>query len=174
MDSRAKIAGHAVHPMLIVFPLGLLATSLIFDFITLASGNRDWSAASFYMIAAGVVGGLLAAIFGLVDWLAIKKSTRAKAIGAWHGIGNVLVVGLFVISWALRYSHRGRPGAAAIILSLVAVFLALATGWLGGELVERLGIGVDTGAHEDAPSSLSGAPITQHATGLLREQPART
>lgn len=172
MDSRAKLAGHPIHPMLIVFPLGLLASSLIFDLIRLGSGNGDWSVAAFYMIAAGVVGGLAAAFFGLIDWIAIPSGTRAKVIGAWHGIGNVVVVALFVISWALRYNHRDRPGGAAIILSLIAVFLALFTGWLGGELVDRLGIGVDTGANANAPSSLSGRPATETA-GILREQQTR-
>src|SRR5919205_309232 len=71
MDSKAKLAGHAIHPMLIVFPLGLLATSFFFDLIHLASGGERWGYASFYMIAAGILGALVSAVFGLVDWLAI-------------------------------------------------------------------------------------------------------
>jgi uncharacterized membrane protein len=157
MESRAKLAGHAVHPMLIVLPLGLLATTVIFDLIRAATDEADLAVASFYMIAAGILGGLLAAIFGLVDWLAIPAGTRAKRIGLWHGVGNVVVVALFAVSWLLRRGQDSYvPTGLALWLGIIAVLLALLTAWLGGELVERLGVGVDPGANLDAPSSLSG------------------
>ena len=110
------------------------------------------------MIAAGIIGGLLSAIFGFIDWWAIPSGTRAKAIGTWHGVGDVIVVVLFIGSWVLRRPDPNQPSMAALTLSFVAVALALITGWLGGELVDRLGVGVDNGAHLDAPSSLSGQP----------------
>src|SRR3954464_2778991 len=156
MESKAKLLGHPIHPMLIVFPLGLLATAVIFDVITLAGRNGAWAGMAFYLIAAGVIGGLLAAVFGLIDWLAIPSGTRAKAIGLWHGVGNVVVVALFAASWFLRRGTPDAPGTLALILSFAGVVLALVTGWLGGELVDRLGVGVDDGAHLNAPSSLSG------------------
>ncbi len=155
MESRAKIAGHPVHPMLIVFPLGLLATAVIFDIITLVWGAGRWSEMSFWMILVGVIGGLVAAVFGLIDFLAIPSGTRAHAIGLWHGAGNVVVVVLFAVSWFLRRPDPAAPGALAYVLSFVAVALALVTGWLGGELVDRLGVGVDDGANLDAPNSLA-------------------
>ncbi len=155
MESRAKIAGHPVHPMLIVFPLGLLATAVIFDIITLVWGAGRWSEMSFWMILVGVIGGLVAAVFGLIDFLGIPSGTRAHAIGLWHGLGNVVVVVLFAVSWFLRRADPAAPGALAYVLSFVAVALALVTGWLGGELVDRLGVGVDEGANLDAPSSLA-------------------
>ena len=154
MNRKAKVLGHLIHPILIVFPLGLLATSVVFDLITLFTGNPVWSGAAFYMIGAGVIGGLLAAVFGLWDWLTIPAGTRARAVGAWHGIVNVVVVLLFVASWALRYNHPNAPGALALTCSFVAGAFAVIGGWLGGELVQRLGVGVDQGAGLDAPSSL--------------------
>jgi uncharacterized membrane protein len=165
VESRAKLAGHAVHPMLIVFPLGLLATAVVFDVISLATGNAELVTFSYWAIAAGVVGGLLAALFGLVDWLAIPGGTRAKTVGAWHGAGNVVVVGLFAGSWLLRTgAQEHRPDGVPFLLALLGAGVALVTGWLGGELVERLGIGVDAGAHADAPPSLSGRPAGEGAT----------
>ncbi len=154
MESRAKVLGHPVHPMLIVFPLGLLATAVIFDIIHLASGGLVWSAAGFYMIGAGIIGGLVAALFGLIDWMAIPKKSRARVVGAWHGIGNVVVVLLFIGSFAWRWSEPIFPATGAYILSFAGFCLALITGWLGGELVDRLGVGVDDGANANAPSSL--------------------
>jgi uncharacterized membrane protein len=155
MDSRAKLFGHPIHQMLIVFPFGLLAMAVIFDVLALALGNGYWSEIAFWMIAAGVVTGLLAAPFGAIDWWAIPSGTRAKRVGALHGIGNVVVVLLFALSWLLRRDAPAAPETMALLLSFAGGFLALGTGWLGGELVDRLAIGVDDGAHPDAPSSLS-------------------
>jgi uncharacterized membrane protein len=156
MESKVKVAGHPVHPMLIVFPLGLLATAVIFDVISLSTSDGKWSSMAWYMIAAGVIGGLLAAVFGLIDWLAIPSNTRAKSVGLLHGALNVLVVLLFIGSWLLRRPDPATPGSFALTLSFAAVVIAVVAGWFGGELVDRLGVGVDDGAHLNAPSSLSG------------------
>ena len=77
MESKARIFGRQIHPMLVVFPLGLLATSLAFDIIYMSGGTSRWAAGSFLMIGAGIIMGLLAAVFGLIDWLAIPAGTRA-------------------------------------------------------------------------------------------------
>jgi uncharacterized membrane protein len=157
MESRAKILGHPIHQMLIPFPLGVLGMSVVFDLIALARDRHvPLFTAAYYMIAAGIVSGLLAAVFGAIDFLAIPPNTRAKRVGAMHGIGNVIVVVLFAASWLLRRDQPGDPGGLAIALSLAAFGLAGITGWLGGELVDRLSVGVDDGAHLDAPSSLTG------------------
>jgi len=156
MEARAKLFGHPIHQMLIVFPLGLLGASLFFDLIALGAGKPALMQAAFYMIAAGILAGLLAAIFGLIDFLGIPGATRAKRIGLLHGVGNVIVVGLFAVSWWLRRPDPSAPGTTPVVISAVAVAIALVTGWLGGELVDRLGVGVDDGANVNAPSSLSG------------------
>jgi uncharacterized membrane protein len=154
MESRAKLLGHPIHQMLIVFPLGLLAMALIFDIIHLVTSVGYWSEIGYWMIAAGIISGLVAAPFGLIDWLAIPAGTRAKRIGAWHGGGNLVVVLLYAASWWFRRSAPQNPMMAAYVLSFGGGLIALVTGWLGGELVDRLAVGVDPGAHADAPSSL--------------------
>jgi uncharacterized membrane protein len=155
-DSHMKLLGHPIHPMLVVFPLGLFATAAVFDILYLSTGNLAFSTVSYYMIAAGILGGLLAAIFGFIDWLGLKGNTRAKNLGLWHGLGNFTIVVMFVLSWFLR---RGNvdfvPNSLALLLSFAGVGLALITGWLGGELVYRLGVMVDPKANVNAPSSLS-------------------
>jgi uncharacterized membrane protein len=158
MESRAKFLGHPVHQMLIVFPLGLLATAVVFDVIHLAGAGTTMTIVSYWMIAAGIIGGFLAAPFGWIDWFAIPRGTRAKSIGLWHGAGNVVVLLLFIGSWFLRRDLPERPEALAFALSFAGAGLALLTGWLGGELVDRLSVGVDDGAHPNAPSSLSRRP----------------
>jgi uncharacterized membrane protein len=154
MESRAKLFGHPVHTMLIVFPLGLLAMAVVFDLIAIGKAQGYWSEIGYWMMAAGILSGLLAAPFGFIDWLAIPSGTRAKRVGALHGGGNVVVLTLFAASWLLRGATPRDPGTLALALSFSAGALALMTGWLGGELVDRLAVGVDEGANLNAPSSL--------------------
>jgi uncharacterized membrane protein len=159
-----KLAGHAIHPMLIVFPLGLLATAVAFDLAGLGSGSAQWHDMAYWMIAAGLIGGLGAAIFGLIDYVGIPRETRARSVGLWHGVINVLVLALFAASWFLRGGNPVSPPPLSLALSFAGAGFGLIAGWLGGELVQRLGIGVDTGANPNAPSSLSGRPASSIPT----------
>lgn len=154
MESRVKLFGHPAHQQLIVFPLGLLATAVIFDLITLVTGQTRWTAMAYYLIGAGLLGGLLAAVFGILDWRQIPRHTRAWRIGAVHGIGNAIVLLLFAASFLLRRDSPASPPNSAYFGSYLGGLLALLTGWLGGELVSRLGVGVDDGAGLNAPNSL--------------------
>jgi uncharacterized membrane protein len=167
MESKAKALGHPIHQMLIPFPFGLLSTAVIFDIVYLIWGNPTMVTVSYWMIIGGIIGGIVAAPFGLIDWLAIPQGTRAKSVGLLHGGGNVVVLLLFIGSWWLRYSNAEAvipylPTTLALALSFVGFALAGVTGWLGGELVDRLSVGVDDGANLDAASSLSG-PATRKA-----------
>ena len=173
MESRAKLFGHAIHPILIVFPLGLLGTAVIFDIIYLIWGSGLMAQVSFWMMTAGIIGGLLAAPFGFIDWMAIPNGTRAKTIGAAHGITNVVVLLLFVGSWGMRSDLPEVPETFASILSFLGLGAALIGGWLGGELVERLGVGVDEGANLNAPNSLTTSAHEIHG-GDYHKQTARS
>lgn len=156
MESKTKFLGHPIHPMLVTFPIGLFAASVVFDILFATSANPAFPTVSFYMIAGGILGGLLAAIFGFIDWLALPNNSRAKFIGGWHGLGNVVIVVLFAGSWLLRRDNPNLiPDSLASILSYSGVALALITAWIGGELVYRLGVGVDPGANVNAPNSLT-------------------
>jgi uncharacterized membrane protein len=164
MQARAKLFGHPIHQMLIVLPLGLLTGVVIFDIVHLLTGAAQWRLISYWLIPVGVLTGLMAAVFGVIDWTGIPSGTRAKRVGVQHGVGNVVVVTLFAVRWLLRGSPDLPLPTLALVLSFGAGGLAMVTGWLGGELVGRLGVGVDDGAHLDAPSSLSGEPATRRDT----------
>jgi uncharacterized membrane protein len=162
MESHAKAFGHPIHPMLIVFPLGLLTAALIFDILYYMFDNATLAEVAYYNIAAGIIGGLVAAIFGLIDLVAIPGGTRAKRVGFLHAAGNVVVLLLFAISWWLRRDVPDHvPGTWAFLLALIGIGLSLFTGWLGAELIYRLRVSVHDNAHLDAPSSLSGRPAVQ-------------
>lgn len=161
MESRVKLFGHPVHPMLIVFPAGLFTSTVIMDIVYLIFHNPVLSTAAFYMMIIGIIGGLLAAIFGFIDWSALPGNSRARSIGLWHGLGNFVIVVLFAASWFLRRgSPNFVPSTLAMILSFAGIVLALITLWIGGELVYRLGVAVDRGANVNAPSSLKQSTVT--------------
>lgn len=153
MKSRATFLGHSVHQMLIVFPLGLLATSVIFDLIHLAGDDPSMNLVAYWMLTSGIIGAFAAIPFGLIDWGAIPGGTRAKRIGLIHGGGNLIVSLLFIIGWVLRRPDTPPP-TLAMICSFAGAALALVTAWLGGELVSRLAVGVYDDAGLNASNSL--------------------
>jgi uncharacterized membrane protein len=79
--------------------------------------------------------------------------SKAKLLG--HPIH---IVAVSAVAWLLRRDEPDGSSGLGILLEVHGVLGALVTGWLGGELVDRLGSGVGPGAHPDAPSSLSGRP----------------
>lgn len=160
MQGRARVLGHAIHPLLIVFPLGLFATAVIFDIIYLFTDKDSFTFAAAYAMGIGLIGGVAAALFGLIDASKIPPGTRARRIALVHGGGNVVVLALFAVSWFLRLFATDWLSRPAIVFGFVGIVLAGFTGWLGGELVERLGVGVDDDADLNARSSLSHAPST--------------
>lgn len=167
MESKAKIFGHAIHPILIVFPLGLLGTAAIFDAIYLGTLNRTWSTVSFWMLVAGLIGGVIAALFGFIDWLNIPAGTRAKSIGLYHAIVMDIALVLFAVGLYLRWDTPDTPATIATICSFAGLVFALVGGWFGGELVERLGVSVYPDANLNAPNSLThekthGVDVRQH------------
>ena len=142
--SKATIGGHPVHPMLIPFPLALWATSFAVDVLFYFMRHPTLLVISKFMIAAGCIGAVAAAIPGIIDWLAIKNG-EVKWAANWHARLNIAALVVFAISLFLRlgkYSELvGRKLTIPFLLSLVGVILITISGWLGGELVFRYGVG---------------------------------
>jgi uncharacterized membrane protein len=127
--------------MLVVFPIGLWVFSLVSDALALAGGGPIWNEMAFYTMLGGLIGALIAAIPGLVDFFAISdpESTR---IARSHMILNFIAVALYGINLYLRAA--GSPGAPLpVFLSVAGVLVLAASGWLGGELVYVHGVGVE-------------------------------
>ncbi len=86
METRFKLFGHPVHPFLVVFPLGLLSTAVVFDLIYVFTSGSEFAVFSYWAMAAGLLGAAVAAGFGLLDYLAIPQDTRAKRVATLHGL----------------------------------------------------------------------------------------
>ncbi len=168
MESRLKILGHPVHPMLVMFPVALLFTTVLFDIIDALGGPNYLGELAFWNLSVGLIGGLLAAPAGLVDLLAIPRGTRAKRVGQTHAAANTAMILLFAAVWVVRLNSEYRTaGGALIAIEVVALAILGVAAWLGGELVDRLGVGVDRDANLDAPSSLR-PTAPSHPTGGAR------
>lgn len=133
--SSANFMGHPLHPILITLPIGFFVATFFFDLIYWQSGTEMWAIGALWLLGAGLVGGALAAIAGLIDFMGDDRIRRIS--DAWqHAIGNVILVLIQLFSFYQRY----RYGAASVIplgisLSFLAVLLMTFTGWKGGELV---------------------------------------
>ena len=124
MESRAKLLAHPIHPMLIVLPLGLFIGAVVFDALYLWRGSPTFATVAYWNIAGGVIGGLLAAVFGLIDWFAIPAGTRAKRIGLLHGGSNVVVVLIFAFVWLMRGdAPDATPSTNLFLLEVIALLL---------------------------------------------------
>src|SRR3712207_9164641 len=108
MESRLKVAGHPIHPMLVMFPLGLLVTAVIFDAADLLGGPAMLGEVAYWNIAGALIGGVLAAAAGLVGLVAIPTGTRAKRVAVLHGLVNMGVILLFAVIWMVRMGSETR------------------------------------------------------------------
>lgn len=143
--------GHPVHQMLVAFPTGLLLTSVLVD----VAGRMGFDVAprlAHSLLGLGLLSVLAAAPFGWLDWRRIPMGTRARHVGAIHGIGNVVALLLFAAHWFMR--DQGFAPTWVVFLSVIAGACMVGTAWMGAELVTRMGMGVHAGAHLDAPGSL--------------------
>ncbi|MDF1586952.1 DUF2231 domain-containing protein [Marinimicrococcus flavescens] len=156
--STASIAGHPIHPMLVPFPIAFLASAPVSDIVFWAGGEPGWATVSLWLLGAGVVTVLAAALFGFTDFLGDRR-IRSLGAAAQHMIGNLAAVLLALFNWYLRYAGGAAEGVFpyGIWLSLATALLLVFNGWKGWEMVYRHHVGV---AEEPAaPARQSGRTV---------------
>ncbi|HEY0002768.1 MAG TPA: DUF2231 domain-containing protein [Actinoplanes sp.] len=134
MESRLKIAGQAVQPILVMFPLGLFAMAVIFDVANLLGGPNILGTLAYWNVAAGLIGGILATLAGAID-LAFIRRPEAKRIGVLRVLLNMGVLILFAVILMVRVGSQDRAaGGGLFLIELLALALAGFGAWFGGEL----------------------------------------
>lgn len=142
MRTPASIAGHPLHAMLIVFPVGLLVFSLFADLMSLGVGNAAaWATVALYTMAGGFAMALVVAIPGLIDLLSLRNPAT-KRIAVIHMSLNLVAVALYALNLWLRTHGSGNTGTP-LVLSVVSVAILAVSGWLGAEMVHVHGVGVE-------------------------------
>ncbi len=147
--STFALAGHPLHPLLVPLPIGFLVGAFLTDIAFWQTRSAAFADFSAWLIGAGIVTALLAAVAGFTDFVA-ERRIRALREAWWHMGGNLVAVMLSIVNFAIHM----RDGAAAvlptgIVLSGLVTVLLLFNGWMGGELVFRHRVGVREGAADE-------------------------
>lgn len=152
MGSRASIAKHPIHPMLVPFPIALWIFSLVSDIVYgFGWGGPIWNDMAFYTMAGGILGGLAAAVPGVIDYLSLTEPVPTR-IARIHMIVNLAIVGIFCLNLWLRMTAPAGAGLP-VALSVLGVMLLGLSGWLGGELVYVHGVAVDSSSKDAGTQS---------------------
>jgi uncharacterized membrane protein len=152
LNPAAGPYGHPFHPILVTVPIGAWVASLVFDIVAQAKTGDDvavFAEGAYWLIGIGIIGALLAALFGLMDFLGIERGTPAFKTGLTHLALNLVVVALFVIDFVVRASEgRDDASTTGLVITIVALVLLGASGWLGGILAYRYGVRVADEIHQ--------------------------
>jgi uncharacterized membrane protein len=135
--------GHLFHPVMVTVPIGAWVSSVVLDIASLVNDNAALAEASLWLIGVGIVAALLAAVLGLLDLSTIPRGTKAFKTGLTHGVLNVTVVVLFAVDFWIRSAHgTDSVPTSGLVISLIAVAVLGASGWLGGKLAYHFGVRV--------------------------------
>jgi len=136
MESRLRIAGQAVQPVLMMFPLGLFTMAALFDAGNLMGGPDILGALGFWNIVAGLIGGVLVALAGAIDLMLVRGDTRARRVGVLLGLMHMGVLILFAVIVMLRIQNPDRAvGGGLLVVELLALGAGLFGAYYGGELI---------------------------------------
>lgn len=139
--------------MLVVFPIALWITGVVFDIVGMVTGNPNARVVAFYNIGVGIIGALAAAIPGFIDYLTLEG--RAARVGTWHMVLNLVALGFFTVSWLARTRWGagivGSESWVPTITGLVGLAVLAPSGWLGGALVYEHGMGVEPATARGEP-----------------------
>lgn len=142
VTSTVAIAGHPIHPVIVTLPIAFLVAAPVCDLVYFWTKDLFWARGAFWLIAAGVVTGLLAAATGLMDFFGIER-VRKRTAGWAHMIINIVVLTLTIVNLILRWGNvAGAIIPTGLVISIIVALLLGLSGWYGGELVYRHKIAV--------------------------------
>jgi uncharacterized membrane protein len=141
MASPASIKKHPLHPMLVAFPIGLWVFALVCDVVAATGATGPWSTVAFYCIAGGIVGAILAAVPGVIDYFSIDEAAMRR-IATFHLVVNVCALIVFAINLWCRLVLP-KTSDVPLVLSIIGVIGIGIGGWLGGEMVYVKGMAVE-------------------------------
>jgi uncharacterized membrane protein len=139
--TTAKIADHPIHPMLIPFPIVCFVGTFITDIVYTRNHDGGWATASHWLLGIGLVMAAMAAVAGLTDYLGDER-VRRLGDALKHMLANVTAVVLELVNLVLRLRDPAFIDSTGLYLSGIVVLILLYSGWKGGDLVYRHGVGV--------------------------------
>jgi uncharacterized membrane protein len=137
--------GHPFHPLLVTLPIGAWVSSLIFDIGSKVKDDHEAALAygAQWLIMIGIIGAVVAALFGLMDLMTIPGGTPARKVALTHMSLNLVTVAIFIVDFLVRRSHGDDDvPTTGIVLTVVALLMLSVSGWLGGKLSYHYGVRV--------------------------------
>ncbi len=153
MKSKAAIGNHPIHPALVTIPIGSFVLALIGDIATSVTHDQFWYTFAYYCVGIGILSGLLAAVFGLIDYFSVRMSARGKNLATIHLVLNVIAIVLYIVDWYERRDNRAflsSGWAAVMALEIAALVILSISGWIGGEMAYIHKVGVVENADLEA------------------------
>ena len=133
MQGKATVADHPLHPMFVGFPIGFFGAVLVSDVISIWGNPAFWPRMSVWLIAFGVIGALVAASFGFIDYFTAPMSSAAKRTATTHMILNLIVVAFYIAAFLVRYNNP--ISTLGYVLTYIGLGILVVSGWYGGHLV---------------------------------------
>lgn len=150
---KSTLAGHPLHPMLIVAPAALIPFGFILDAMYRATKKEAYANAAYYSLTGGLVGGAAAAAAGVMDYLTIEPDSDVKRTANVHAMLNGGAMALTAANVIMRRNTPEHVGGSLAMSALAAVGV-LVSGWFGGRMVYEQGMRV------------KGVSPVQHASDL--------
>jgi uncharacterized membrane protein len=147
---KSTLAGHPLHPMLVVAPAALLPFAAVLDAMHRVTDNDDYAKAAYYSLTGALIGGLAAGVAGAMDYLTIQPDTDVKRTANMHAMLNTGALAVTAANVAMRRNEHNHTGGS-LLLSTLAAAGVIVSGWFGGRLVYEQGMrvkGVSPVAHE--------------------------
>ncbi|MGN6400566.1 MAG: DUF2231 domain-containing protein [Flavisolibacter sp.] len=143
MKSKASIKSHPIHPILVSLPIAFFIGAFVFDLLSLITGNHSFWQTGYYSAIAGIIGAILAAVPGAIDYFfTVPPKSSAKKRATKHALINVVNLVLFIVIVFYRQKENANT-SVVIIAEAIGVILLSIAGWMGGTLVHRNQIGID-------------------------------
>jgi uncharacterized membrane protein len=137
MLSGSRALGHVIPAKLVILPLGLLSTSVIFDFVHLLGGSAEFSRVAYWVILAGLTGGVAALVFGWIDWLLLPIGSSARKLAFVHLVIYFIVLGIYGMGLYLRRNDPASPEITSTVFSTVGAAIALLGVTFGSQTYAR-------------------------------------
>jgi uncharacterized membrane protein len=172
--SYAAFRGHPVHPMLVPLVVGTFVAALLADIAFASSHEPFFARAAAWLLLLSLVFGCIAAIPGMIDFTSVDR-VRQLPIARAHAIGNSAFLVVVAIDYAQRYHDLSRVPSGGLVLTVLALILLVGSGWLGGAMVYRHGVGVSPGVglgDETAAGSIGDTKLAARAERLADSAPA--
>jgi uncharacterized membrane protein len=138
---KSTLAGHPLHPMLVVAPAALLPFGFILDAMHNATDNDDYANAAYYSLTGALIGGAAAAVAGAMDYLTIERDTDVKRTANMHAMLNGGVMAITAANVIMR-KNKPRHVGGSLALSALGALGVIVSGWFGGRLVYEEGMRV--------------------------------